>query len=404
MTTRIAFVFVAAAALGAVCAQSAELSRDQQIEKWREEGPLAVDRLMTQRAELLAKHGDASQIPDEAAAELAALNDTIDRVARAKYSHLSGLYWYTDEDAAYAAAKAQKRPILTLRLLGNLDEEYSCANSRYFRQLLYTHEGIRKLLHDRFVLHWKSVRPVPLITVDLQNGMKLQRTITGNSIHYVVLPEGIIVDLFPGLYSPDRFLKGLATAERVAQDAMRTPKPQTVIDKHIASERVRIERAWEVDVKKYEAIIKKHEAILAAQKSLSSQPNVGDTPTPRPDFWESIGSFHNDSIEFGDTTEELIKAEHQQISKAKAAAFPNRRQIKGLGEAEMLQFIFNCLRRDLAIDTLQNEYCIRYELLEIMAKFAQVEEVNQFTYRNMFNCSPDNPWWAGAILPACRTP
>src|SRR6185436_13797838 len=210
---------------------------------------------MTQRAAQLAERGNPSQRPEQVEAELTALNDAIDQVARAKYSHLSGLYWYTEEDAAFAAAKAQKKPVLTLRLLGNLDEEYSCANSRYFRQLLYTHEGIRKLLHDKFILHWKSVRPVPLITVDLQNGMRLQRTITGNSVHYVVLPDKNTMDVFPGLYAPDWFLKRLMAAERVARDAMESETPGAVIAKHVKSQQEEIARCWKVDVQKYQAFV-----------------------------------------------------------------------------------------------------------------------------------------------------
>src|SRR3954454_4201275 len=45
----------------------------------------------------------------------------------------SRLYWYTDGEAARPAAAASGRPILVLRLLGRLDEQLSCANSRYFR-------------------------------------------------------------------------------------------------------------------------------------------------------------------------------------------------------------------------------------------------------------------------------
>src|SRR5215204_5481362 len=39
------------------------------------------------------------------------------------------LFWYTDLEAAKAAARATGKPILSLRLLGRLDEEFSCANS-----------------------------------------------------------------------------------------------------------------------------------------------------------------------------------------------------------------------------------------------------------------------------------
>jgi hypothetical protein len=130
----------------------------------------------------------------------------IDQVAKQKDAKWSGLFWYTDFDRALEVAKAGNRPILSLRLLGNLDEELSCANSRFFRTVLYPDEKVSKFLRENFVLHWKSVRPVPKLTVDFGNGRKLERTITGNSAHYILNSDGAVIDVLPGLYSAEAFL------------------------------------------------------------------------------------------------------------------------------------------------------------------------------------------------------
>ena len=79
---------------------------------------------------------------------------------------MHGLNWHTDLTAAIAKARHFKRPILSLRLLGRLDEELSCANSRFFKKLLYPHRQINEVLREQFVLHWQSVRPVPIVTID----------------------------------------------------------------------------------------------------------------------------------------------------------------------------------------------------------------------------------------------
>lgn len=50
--------------------------------------------------------------------------DIIDRVAGQKHAAFSGLYWYTDLRAAKKAAAEEDKPILLLRLLGRLDEEF----------------------------------------------------------------------------------------------------------------------------------------------------------------------------------------------------------------------------------------------------------------------------------------
>src|SRR5579883_1808013 len=85
----------------------------------------------------------------------------LDHVSGQYDDYATGLYWYTDLEAAKAAARAENKPILSLRLLGRLDTDLSCANSRFFRTTLYPNAQISTLLHDRFILHWESVRPVP---------------------------------------------------------------------------------------------------------------------------------------------------------------------------------------------------------------------------------------------------
>ena len=56
----------------------------------------------------------------------------------------------------------------------------------------------------------KSVRPVPKVTIDFGGGRKLERTLTGNSIHYVLDADGRPVEAIPGLYGPQAFLVQLA--------------------------------------------------------------------------------------------------------------------------------------------------------------------------------------------------
>lgn len=190
--------------------------RAQAIASLRAAGPAGLDALFATwpgGVEALL-NGQPSADPDAAR-----LRDAIDRVARQRDGYASRLYWYTDLDEAVRAARAAHKPILSLRLLGNLDEELSCANSRFFRTMLYPDPTVAAALRDRFVLHWKSERPVPRITIDFGDGRRMERTITGNSIHYVLDEEGRPVDALPGLYAPRAFLKALTPARAVAMAA-----------------------------------------------------------------------------------------------------------------------------------------------------------------------------------------
>ncbi|MFO0660212.1 MAG: hypothetical protein U0165_10325 [Polyangiaceae bacterium] len=141
------------------------------------------------------------------------LERSIDRIAAQRHASVSRLYWYTDLDKAQEAAKGRGRPILSLRLLGRLDEELSCANSRFFRVALYANERLSHYLQNHFVLHWSSERPAPKITIDYGDGRTLIRTITGNSIHYVLSPDAHPIDALPGLYGPWAFQRHLQEIE-----------------------------------------------------------------------------------------------------------------------------------------------------------------------------------------------
>ncbi len=171
-----------------------------EIAALRAEGPAALERLL-----LAYDRMHAESVRDQMAA-------TIDKVAGQRYATVSRLYWYEDLEAAKAVAKATGKPILSLRMLGRLDEDLSCANSRFFRTTLYPDAAVSTLLRERFVLHWSSERNAPRVTVDFGDGRKLESTVTGNSAHYVLDGDGRPIDVLPGLYAPQVFIRELTTA------------------------------------------------------------------------------------------------------------------------------------------------------------------------------------------------
>jgi hypothetical protein len=171
------------------------------------QGPAALEALLERY-----DREPAGPAKDKLAAE-------IDTVAHQKYASVSRLFWYTDLAAAQAAARASGRPILHLRMLGRLDEDLSCANSRLFRATVYANQDVSALLRSSFILYWSSERPVPKVTIDYGDGRKLERTTAGNSAHYVLDADGNVLDVLPGLYAPAAFrqelTKSLALAKQV---------------------------------------------------------------------------------------------------------------------------------------------------------------------------------------------
>ena len=142
----------------------------------------------------------------------------IDAVAGQRDAIHGGLYWYTDLDEAQQVAQQTGRPILSLRLLGELTDEYSCANSRFFRTALYSNPDLAALIRDRYVLHWSSERPVPVVTIDFGDGRMMKRTITGNSAHYILDSSGAPLDVLPGMMGPGAFADQLMAAADLHSD------------------------------------------------------------------------------------------------------------------------------------------------------------------------------------------
>jgi hypothetical protein len=183
------------------------------IRALRTRGRAGLEALLAAHASAVRRlrAGDAAALRAADARVRAAL----DRVAAQRDAHASGLFWHTDLDAARAEAASTGRLVLSLRLLGRLDEERSCANSRYFRALLYPNAAVAETLRRDFVLHWSSERPAPRMIVDFGDGRRLERTLTGNSIHYVLDEGGRVLEALPGLYDAPTFLELLASARAV---------------------------------------------------------------------------------------------------------------------------------------------------------------------------------------------
>src|SRR5262249_12070177 len=183
----------------------------------RAAGPAGLDALFTAHdAEIrgmLAGGAGQGQVP----ASWERVRAAIDTVARQRDAHASHLFWYTDLSEARRAARAAHRPILSLRLLGNLDEELSCANSRYFRTALYANRAISNRLRGGWILHWESVRPAPHMTIDIGDGRRIEPTVTGNSLPNGLEENGKDPHVWPRLSNLASFRGDLLPAEKVVR-------------------------------------------------------------------------------------------------------------------------------------------------------------------------------------------
>ena len=211
----------------------------------RAAGPAGLAAFVNRHRAAIAR-GQAPDLSPRTAAETAPILAALDQICGQRDCAPAQLYWYTDLEQAKAAARASGRPIVSLRLLGDLREELSCANSRFFRALLYPDPAVSAALRDGFVLHWHSERAAPKITIDLGDGRRVETTITGNSAHLVLDSAGRPVDVLPGLTTPQQFLADLQRAgvlARAVADKDNTTRAQA-LRRHHETRREALKTAW----------------------------------------------------------------------------------------------------------------------------------------------------------------
>lgn len=323
---------------------------------------------------------------------------TLDAVCAQKDCAASHLYWYTDLAAAREAARKSGKPILSLRLLGRLDEELSCANSRFFRAVLYSNERVSQELRDRFVLHWQSERPVPKVTIDFGDGRRLVGTVTGNSIHYILDSKGRLVEALPGLYGPAAFLRHLGEAADEARAVAVLPDGAyrgRLVEYH--RERIAIQnQELAADLRK---------AGLPADEA----PGIWQSPETRKTAAASERTISKSAGEMGLLRAVLPDLDGLKAGSPKLAALANfHAEDARLDEASRRHLMTtrgNLVKDNLwpmrrfenriAEDTVRNEYLLHKEIHLWFVAARQVPDLASFNdrvYTELFLTPASDPW------------
>ena len=385
-----------------VSADSAE--SQAAIAQLRAEGPAGLQAfLLAHAGELKDKHLDLSgPLSQQDDPEWERLRVALDRVCKQKDCYGSRLYWYTDIEQAKAAATASHKPILSLRLLGNLDEDLSCANSRFFRITLYANQDVSNYLRSNFILHWKSVRPVPKVTIDFGDGRKLERTVTGNSIHYILNSEGQVVDALPGLYGAKAFLRELRRAEAMTKIPSKD-REKFLVEYH----RARIkEIATEMNnafakvglidpsgqaagedgnklptaVQAARMVVSKLGTERSLLRGISGGRRVLEV-RPEDIVWMRVAAAHLDDTRLDGNSKALMRNKNPEV----------------FASSQQLQYAVQTLEHTIAADTARNEYLFHARIHQwlmspVMAN--DVERLNESVYASLF-LTPSSDIWLG---------
>ena len=391
------------------------VSADQSVaqkaqDQLRQIGPQGLELLEQRFANEISAH-QSGMPSDERWKRIAA---ALDRVGGQYDDYASGLYWYTDLEKAKAAARTSGRPILSLRLLGRLDEDLSCANSRFFRTTLYPSAEINQLLKNGFILHWESVRPAPRVTIDFGDGRTLQRTITGNSIHYILDSDGKIVDALPGLYSAPVFTAELQQAAAVVKEAR--GKGTADYAEHMNVTCARLLQAWAADLAAINAPQPPSKALAESALERWMDDNK----------WQQVAQLHVNVAAFDGSVRELMARKFPsapvaaRVAMSKAAVetpmiralggsaqdpvqpqeYPDARVAapvavaKMAAETPMMRAVRN-LSGTVALDTVQNNYMRRTKILAFLAGQGHaysLAQANDWIYARIFLTPRQDPW------------
>ena len=383
------------------------------IAKLRRGGPETLEQLLVQYDRAKAKQSPANKWRDAAGEQqLAEQEQIIDGVGGQKYCTKSRLFWYTDLNQAIKQATKDTKPILSLRLLGQLTDDLSCANSRFFRTTLYSNPEIAQFLRDNFVLHWTPFAPAPRITIDFGDGRQIVRTITGNSIHYVLSQNGRLIDALPGLYGPKAFLRHLRSTREFAGE-MNVKWDDSKFAGYHQRRLQELAAAWHDDMQqigeaptsgldRVAAMLKRSSPPAQAASSFETRPTQISSPNAvadmlrqlaelqkadNIDFWQRLAALHRADAELDSESVAMIKLMQPQAEAAGRLAMS-----KIAVENPMLKMVRNLID-NIALDTVRNEYALHSKVhLWLSEKPAGLEPFNDRVYAELFLMPRSDPW------------
>ena len=306
-----------------------------------------------------------------------------------------------------------------MRLLGRLDEELSCANSRLFRIVLYANENVSRFLRDTYVLHWSTERPVPQVTLDFGNGRVVKRTVAGNSVHYVLDAQGRVVDAIAGMYGPVQFEKHLRESLELAKRSndLGDEDAEKAIAKHhlhavwslTATWRKHLARAYEGYGQEYS-----EKATLPSLASMYSDPLYASIPATavagltysKADTEASTLALLQPSIriydDFGPWEKVAAKLPTERLDAHSLALLTEKHprdwssaDAKDLGEEQLKKHVARFEGR-LTQEEFRNEFMFHGALHQRMSKPVKLDfaSLNEFVYTRLF-MTPKKDSWLG---------
>ena len=85
--------------------------------------------------------------------------------------------------------------------------------------MLFSRQDVSDFINRDFEPAWEMVRPVPIIRIEFGDGRVSTRTLHGNVASYVCAADGKVVDVVPGIYTPDVYQTALQAPRNLARES-----------------------------------------------------------------------------------------------------------------------------------------------------------------------------------------
>jgi hypothetical protein len=249
------------------------------------------------------------------------------------------------------------------------------------------------------------------VTIDFGDGRKIERTLTGNSIHYILDENGGIIDAIPGLYSPSGFLKYLKAGRDLSKTLDNAPKAereaiamlyrQTMLgdiqskrNKSITTAKVVLNEpkdgtdAIDVAPRAVTKMVTETRILVnIGGKQYLLSPGLNDNFSRYDaginlESWTKLSNLYAGATVFDDSSVAFIKRQNAKT---------------GLTAAQFSSLLTN-LKTYVALDTTRNDFLFHTELYEWLdqqrAKPLDIESFNSKVYAELFK-TPDSDKWLG---------
>jgi hypothetical protein len=241
---------------------------------------------------------------------------------------------------------------------------------------------------------------VPRITIDFGDGRKLERTITGNSIHYVLDSSARPIEALPGLYGPQAFLRGLASAETLFKSlaGKSDQERELLLGNYYRGQNNKIQLAWLADTTKIGGEVPKGFFVTKSQNgdalsiaALAMTKAVTETPVLR--------AMTAASEALGRVTDEAAWRKIAQLHAADGVLDSRsialiQRQNQQLSDKELSQLLKK-FQESVALDTVRNEYMLHTKLYAWLLRDpvrADLDKFNEKVYAELFLTPRSDPW------------